>query len=231
MKKDIMKAFKLMRFGVMAKVNFLMMIIFIIAGTVMEMTRMGINVQAGDSSSVYGRFIGSVFILCSAMFPGQLLVSTSLTSLVQTSSYKKRIQTSMLAKLNVFCNFTAVTWIILLRLVHGLVYHENMAEQMDSLLLTGMFVFLFNLFGALMYKYFVASIFIIAFFSAALQVFDNWLSGGYAPAGFHLHPLLAAGFSYGMLIAGGFLSYWISKAIYKKDLSRMAFGAAAAKQI
>lgn len=229
MKKDIMKAFKLMRYGVMVKGNFLMMVIFFIAGTVLEM--MGFGVQIEDATSSYGRFIGSVFILCAAMFPGQLLVSTSLASLVQTSSYKKRIQTSMLAKLNVFCNFTAVTWIVFLRLVHGLVYHEDMAGQMDSLLLTGLFVLLFNLFGIIMYKYFVASIFIIVFFSMTFQMLDNWLSGGYAPAVFHLHPLLAVGFSYGMLIVGGLLSYWISKAVYKKELSRIAFGTAAAKQI
>ena len=137
----------------------------------------------------------------------------------------------MLAKLNMFCNFTAVTWIVFLRLVYGLVYHEDMAEQMDSLLLTGLFVLLFNLFSIIVYKYFVASILIIVFFSMAIQVFDNWLSGGYAPAVFHLHPLVVVGFSYGMLIVGGILSYWISKAVYKKELSRAAFGAAAARQI
>ena len=229
MKKDMMKAFKLIRYGVMAKGTFLIMVIFFTAGTVLEL--MGFSVQMEGAQSGSGRYIGSVFILCSAMFPGQLLISTSLAGLVQTSSYKKRIQTSMLAKLNMFCNFTAVTWIVFLRLVYGLVYHEDMAEQMDSLLLTGLFVLLFNLFSIIVYKYFVASILIIVFFSMAIQVFDNWLSGGYAPAVFHLHPLLAVGFSYGMLIVGGILSYWISKAVYKKELTRAAFGAAAARQI
>lgn len=222
MKKEMIKAFKLGRYGVSLKGNMVILVLFFVAGTFLGLLKPG-------KEAFFKYLMSNILILCASMFPSQLLVSTDLAFLVQTSPYKKKVQTGLLAKVTFVCNIVALTWLLFLRIVSGILY-QSLETELVSIFVTGILLFLFAVCNAFIYKYFLWTTVVIYVFSLVIGIMGRFVYPDIWRSLFvSIHPLWAVVFAYGCVFLGSLVLYGISKLIYKKELSRFAFGAAMEK--
>ncbi len=216
MKKEVIKAFKLARYGVSAKGNMICMVIFFITGTVF-----GFLPPEGD---IFLKSLWSdLLVICAAMFPSQLLISTDLAFLVQTSPYKKKLQTGLLVKVTFICNFVALIWLLLLKIVSGVLYH-SVNTRLSSLVVTGILLLFITALNSVIYKFFLLTFIGIYVFALASGLLVANGKGAFLISA--VSPVCTVVFSFCCIILGSLLEYGISKLIYKQELSRFAFGAA-----
>ena len=90
-------AFQMLRYAFGIKGNSVAAVILVIAGLVLEFISHGTN------------FLGSFFVVVLSMFPVQFLYSISLSNHVASSPYRKRLQTSMPALMNLTLNIGIFT--------------------------------------------------------------------------------------------------------------------------
>lgn len=219
MKKEVIKAFKLSCYGVSLKGNMVILVLFFVAGTFL-------GLLMPEKEAIFKYLMSDILILCASMFPSQLLVSTDLAFLVQTSPYKKKIQTGLLAKVTFVCNIAALTWLLLLRIASGIL-HQSLKTGLVSIFGTGILLFLFAVCNAFIYKYFLWTILGIYVFSIVIGTMARFVNIDIWRSLFvSIHPVWAVVFAYGCVFLGSLVLYGISKLIYKKELSRFAFGAA-----
>ena len=91
MKEQLSKGWKLRGYGLGVKTQRAFCIIFLIVGTLFKLSPLETEYMGID--------VGAVFLFCSAMFPAQLVMSLDMSQMVQASPYKKKLQTSIPAKM------------------------------------------------------------------------------------------------------------------------------------
>lgn len=226
MKKELSKELKLIPHGMSPKMNLVFMISFVILGIVFELLNYKMSVE--DVSVTMGFNLGGVFLFCAAMFPGQMLISLDIAALVQTSPYKRRLQTSMLTEITLMGNLIAMTLIIVLRGIACAVTNTSFEKGFASLCMTGVIGFFIMAFSSVMYKHFIASLLM-------LYVLMIAASGGYGYLSFcisrgimnfSIHPIWVVILCYVLILLGALLENIVAKLFYKHDISKLAFGAA-----
>lgn len=219
MMKDLKLAFHMIKFGYGIKTNLILCAVMLILGFTVELLSRGIN------------WIGGFFIIGSVMYGVQFLYCASLSDLVLSSPYRKRLQTTMPTMVNLVMNLLVFTVLIVSRMIWIFIYPEKRVEILWGLFFVALMSVLLSAYIGIAFKYFVASMLIICFISGVFGAANNilritteeteimrdlWL----------FQPAAAIVTVYLMILAGAGLQYVISLAIHKKPLSKRAQGAA-----
>lgn len=222
MKEQLSKGWKLSGYGLGVKTQRVFCIIFLIAGTLLKLFPLETEYMAID--------VGAVFLFCSAMFPAQLVMSLDMSQMVQASPYKKKLQTSIPAKMTTAGILIMFGWSMFLQVISCVISGKNFADQGVKLLMTGMWAFVILLFTGVCYKFFVVSMIIMYILVLGAGMLVGIAQQFFIPKGF-IHPLVAIVADIVLILAGGVIQYGFMKLFYKFPLSKAAFGAAIKREM
>lgn len=214
--KDIKLGLSVMKYGLNFKVSMLALLICVGMGVVLTfLLPVGI--------------IGCIYIAMGLLFIVQLIYSVSVSTMVQTSPHKKRMQTIVPSILGTLCmlvsNTFAVTsqWLEYQRAMNNtnpniIIIYEPGEYESGYIFSSFVLVFLL-LYTVIAMKYFEVAmgtmiIGCIAFLNLSRLVEINYII---IPEG------LAIGLSYAIVLLGGGIMCLISIVSYKKDYSKAAF--------
>ena len=213
---------KLVKYGLTFKMQMAFSVIFLVFGAVVEYFGRGMNM------------LGGFYIVLSAMFIIQLIISMDLSTMVQTSPYKKKLQTSIPILTCTPIMLFSYTVVVLIRLYY--IYldparsenPENQGAVKAGLMAIILLLFFVSAYMGVCFKYFLLSlmglmivVFPISFVFNIPRIFE-------AIDKIPTVAIVAAG--YVLIIAGQGISYLLTRLTYKKDLSKYAFGAAMKRQ-
>lgn len=221
--KDLVKYFKMMKYALQAKMIFILAIIFFVLGILFEFG------DFSDHSSSYS--LASLYLALTAMYFYQLVFSTTVSKLVQSSPMKKKLQTVGPTAVTLITSLFTFTVYVVIRLIritprfledNGTTY----ANTYSTILFMAVWYFLFSVYMSISYKSFIISMVIIAvsviailLFGSTTDVFinmtDKLLIGG-------SNPVLLIAVSLGIILIGSLVGYVISLLLYKKPISDMA---------
>ncbi len=221
-------AFRMLRYAFGIKGNSVAAIIMMAAGLFLEVVSHGTS------------FLGSFFLVVLSMFPVQFLYSISLSDHAASSPYRKRLQTSMPALMNLTLNIGIFTLIIIIRAVEIALFPEDAKLIIGSLLMLSIAELIITVYTGIVFKYYIlATIILVAFFTifgaiggwnmAAQDEMFGFYSVFAAMGYIFMGKTSFAGavvISYVLLFAGAGFQYLVSLAIYRKPLSKRAQGAA-----
>lgn len=231
MKNELRKAWELIKFGVCVNkvINILFLIIFVAIGIVGEI----FYLSTGISFS-YGFDISAFLLLAAVSFPAQFLITNDVAHVVQTSSYKKKIQTKMFAEVLLVTTLFAMTVFVLARAIATAIHPEFADKFWADVPWLGALTLLLLVFTEVIYKYFWAALialYVFLMFVGGIAGYQTAVSGTNA---FLQNRLPIAGnivIGYVLAIVGVGAAYLLSLAIYKKPFSKAAFGAAMSKYV
>lgn len=213
MKKDFLLAIKLMKYGLSVKLELSLGLICLIAGILIDIKSKG------------STYIGGFYISLSCLFLFQLIMSMDISTLVQSSAYKRKIQVVLPYLFAVPAILLAFTLIIILHIsfihsgVEGYSASENFMIQTNYILLLSIVLGIVMIYFGFCYKYFVASsVILVVVISAAMLIANTEVFRSICQS----LPLTIV-VSYLILIAGIALSCLFSALLYRKKLSRIAF--------
>lgn len=221
--KDLVKYFKMMKYALQAKMIFILAIIFFVLGILFEFGDF-----SGHSSSYS---LASLYLALTAMYFYQLVFSTTVSKLVQSSPMKKKLQTVGPTAVTLITSLFTFTVYVVIRLIritpqfledNGTTY----ANTYSTILFMAVWYFLFSAYMSISYKSYIISIVIVAVSVIAILVFgsttdifinitDKLLIGG-------SNPVLLIAVSLGIILIGSLVGYIISLLLYKKPISDMA---------
>lgn len=222
MKEQLSKGWKLSGYGLGVKTQRAFCIIFLIVGTLFKLFPLETEYMAID--------VGAVFLFCSAMFPAQLVMSLDMSQMVQASPYKKKLQTSIPAKMTTAGILIMFGWSMFLQVISCVITGKNFADQGVKLLMTGMWAFVILLFTGVCYKFFVISMIIMYILVIGAGMLVGIAQQFFIPKGF-IHPLVAIVADIVLILTGGVIQYGLMKLFYKFPLSKAAFGAAIKREM
>lgn len=217
---------KILRYAHGIKIN-------IIVGIVMLLLNIPV-VIAGVMSD--NQLLGGYMLMCVGMLPTQMIYSLSASNMVLTTTYRKKIQTSVPASLT--CGNMMLLYLMnvliygIVALIQGTVRDSAGTE----LLILAILMVLIMAYLGSAYKYFAVS---SLFLCLVLPVFMNMGLSGMSrmnrignPFGRGGLALALAAFSgLAMLAAGGLLQYLLSLLFYRAPLSKMAQAAPLRKEL
>lgn len=222
---------KLIKYGMSAKQSFGTMILFMVIGTAFElMAVLGVN----NSTNTFWIDFGALFLYSAAMYPAQILMTLDISGMVQASCYKKRIQTSAMSLASLCGNLGALAILLLIRALSACIMPERAYLIWDSLPAVGILGLSLSIMAALMYKFYILSIIVLAgifgTFSSLIG-YQNFMGMEAAPGILRGMPLPAAiAFCIVMILLGNGIQYLVARAIYKRPFSKGAFGNAIGKK-
>ena len=222
MKEQLSKGWKLRGYGLGVKTQRAFCIIFLIAGTLLKLFPLETEYMAID--------VGAVFLFCSAMFPAQMVMSLDMSQMVQASPYKKKLQTSIPAKMTTVGILIMFGWSMFLQVISCMISGKNFADQGVKLLMTGMWAFVILLFTGICYKFFVVSMIVMYIFIFGAGMLLEIGLHFFIPKGF-IHPLVAIVEDIALILIGGVIQYGLMRLFYKYPLSKAAFGAAIRREM
>lgn len=231
MKNDLRKAFELMKFGVCVNkgINIGAAVLFTAVGLVGECVYLGTGFTMN-----YGFDLFAFLLIAVLSFPAQFMVTTDVSHIVQTSSYKKKIQTKMYAEVSLIFSLIAMTLLIFTRVIAGAVHPDLAAKFWSDLPMIGILTMIVWLFTAVMYKYFWIAMILLYVIVMGISGRAGYLSvvSGTQDGLFAKVPVLGdIVIAYAFVLLGVGISYLISLALYKKPFSKAAFGAAMSKYV
>lgn len=221
MKNDLIKSLKLIRFCTSRRTNIVLLIIFLILGVMLEILGSTGLLLLNEAFPVGG---GAIFLLCTAIFPSQMIVSVDVSLLAQTSPYKKKLQTTLFSWILLVSMLCAMTLILVIRCVGTALRHAPMKEL--NFLPVGLFAAGIILYSGVAYKFFIGSV--VALYVAmiaggaaygymgAADIQIGWLDRIGA------NPAVCVVLSYVLIAAATGLEYLISQALYRFPLSKYA---------
>lgn len=176
-------------------------------------------------------WFGGFFMMILSMFGAQFLYCVSLSNVVLSSPYRKRLQTSMPVYMNLTVSLVVFTILIAMRLFWIYLYPQEKEQIIMSMLFIAGMSVLFSAFNGIAYKYFIISIIFIMVVSASMGFFwglRSVLETMNVPAAkdmWFISPGMMIFFSYICVFVGAGVQYLISLAIHKKPMSKRAQGA------
>ena len=221
--KDLVKYFKMMKYALQAKMIFILAIIFFVLGILFEF---------GDFSGHNSSYsLSCLYLALTAMYFYQLVFSTTVSKLVQSSPMKRKLQTVGPAAVTLITSLLTFTVYVVIRLIritpqfledNGTTY----ANAYSTILFMAVWYFLFSVYLSISYKSYIISIVIVAVSVIAVLVFgsttdifinitDKLLIG-------ESNPVLLIAVSLGVILVGSLVGYIISLLLYKKPISDMA---------
>lgn len=231
MKKDLSKAFRFIRFGMCVNkaINMGGMMVFLILGFAGEVYYISTGKYA-----LSGTMDLCAFILMAALaFPAQFLVTSDIAHAVQTSPYKKSIQTKMFAEVSIVMYLMLMTALVLLRII-GVAMNPELATTLYSdLSLIGIMAAVILIFTTVMYKFFwiaLVVLYIVVFGMSAGTTFLSFMEGCNILK-MQLPVAVNVIIAYAFVVLGGGIGYLLSVAFYKRPFSKAAFGALMSKYV
>lgn len=233
--RELKKGWRLAFYGISKTMNFIFMAAFALIGILLEIVI--VAAQAVGESVFVGMYsaldLGAVFLFCAAMFPGQLATSLDMSLLAQASPYKKKLQTDMTCALTLWGNMAAMAVIAVIRVIGAAAVPERAAVLLGQIPVAGAIGFVLILFCGSIYKFFVLSVIIIyvAMFAGGVSYGLLAAMGKFSEISVPAIPAAAAVLiAFAFIWAGSGLQWLITRAAYKRPLSKYAFGAAARKE-
>lgn len=231
MKRDLSKAFGLIRFGISMNkaMNIGCMVVFLIIGLVGE----AYCVFTGNNILI-SQIDFWVFLVGAAFsFPAQFLLTTDVALAVQTSAYKKKIQTTMFMEVSLIMSLISATIFVIIRAIGAVIHPENATRLWGELPMIGAIICLILLFVVGMYKYYWISLILLYLVIFGLSGTVTFLSlmEGYDVLVLRLPPALDVIICYALIFIGCGIAYLLSLAFYRKPFSKVAFGAAMSKYV
>lgn len=215
--KELKKAFAIARYGLRFKTQIVFGLIFLAIGLLVDIFSRG------------STYLGGFYIVLSGMFIYQLIISMDGSTLIQSSSYKRKIQTKypFLAVIPV----TAVFFTIIV-VIHSLMAFktypdisavDNYNRQGLYILTMGAMMMLTMIYFGICYKYFMVGMLLLFVMVMPLSTASSMLSNWAMEQGreiFKLYFCIPA--AYILFAIGAVLMYVLSVALYKKPLSKLA---------
>ncbi|MCR4791832.1 MAG: hypothetical protein K5871_03720 [Lachnospiraceae bacterium] len=211
MLEEFKNAYKLVQYGLKIKTQLGLAALFAVIGIVIEVLGQG-EVPTG-----------SFYIVLSGMFIYQLIISVDISTLVQSSPYKKKIQCSYPLIATAPWVFLTLTILTVIHAIYVSQSPEKYLVMCRMTMLLGSLLFILMVYFGLAYKYFIAStilMFISVFFP--IFIFQNETITGKYFTNFGVCVFLA----YLLTTIGTFLCWLICRLTYRKELSKLAFKAA-----
>ena len=178
---------------------------------------------------------GDYMLMCVALLPTQMIYSLSASNMVQTSTVRKKLQTSVPAMVT-YGNMVIVYLVmILIRLATVFGHPEQMGRIGGELVVIAGLMMLFMVYLGVAYKYFMISIVFVIITVLIISPYNNivendlfgWVFFSRGWQGIVLSAVLGLL----LLTAGGVLQYLVSLLIYRKPLSKMAQAAPLRKEM
>lgn len=221
-------AFQMLRYAFGIKGNSVAAVIMVIAGLALEFISHGTN------------FLGSFFVVVLSMFPVQFLYSISLSNHVASSPYRKRLQTSMPALMNLTLNIGIFTLMNIIKAVEIYLFPEDTELIIGSLIMLSVAELIITIYTGIVFKYYIIATVVMVAFYSFLGGTGGWIMAeNHQMYGFY-SVFTAMGYifmgktslagavviSYVLLFVGALLQYLVSLVFYRKPLSKRAQGAA-----
>lgn len=231
MKNDLRKAFELMKFGICVNkgINIGVLVLFVVIGLVGETFYL-----ATGFTMNYGFDLFAFLLIAVLSFPAQFMVTTDVSHIVQTSSYKKKIQTKMFAEVSLITSLAAMTFLVFIRTIASAVHPDLAAKLWNDIPIAGIMTMMVLILTAIMYKYFWIAMVVWYVFMMGIGGRAGYLSVVKGPQDglFAKVPVLGdIVIAYAFVLLGVGISYLISLALYKRPFSKAAFGAAMSKYV
>lgn len=215
---------KMLRYTYNLKMTIVSGILFLAAGIFLTVVEM--NSDSG--------LLGGWFFMCIGLLPTQLLYSLNASGIVQVSSAKKKMQTSVPTFMT-FVNMAALY--VLELIIQGILIWgcakrpEQVAYEMFTLVLMTALIMMYL---GVSYKYFVIST--IVFVPCTICLFSGLMTSGVrygwntlGVTGIPLILVVPAGLV--VLVMGGLGQYLLSLLFYRAPLSKMAQAAPLRKEL
>ena len=214
--KDIKFGFQIMKYGLNFKASMIGLAFCMGIGILFS-----ILLQVGA--------IGCLYASMGALFTVQLIHSVSVSTMVQTSPYKKKLQTIIPAVVGTLCmlimnTFAVITqWMGYQRAINNtnpnLIIIYEPGEYETGYIISSLILVYVLLYTAFAMKHFWVAMVILIGGCIAIQNLDRLGMIDYVmiPEG------LAIALSYVIVLFGGFIMYVISCLSYKKDYSKATF--------
>lgn len=206
--KQLKMGIRMLRYGFGIKTSLIFVSFFLIVGVVLSLFPLQLEWQS------------SFFILINGMWAVQLIYSVCVSNLVQTSPWKKAMQTSIPAIICFLVSAVLYLLTVLLRLPHlASAGPQEMPYITGTLIFDGFLVFFIMIYVGMAYKLFIFStvLFFGIFMSITLiyQIFIQRMAGGIS-----FGAAVVIGFL--EIVAGAFAEYGISLLVYKLPLAKGA---------
>ncbi len=213
--KQLQMGIKLLRYthGIVA--NTVLGALILLVGILMELGSSGSSGMAVASLSV-----GGYFILMTAMWPLQMLISLNVPGVVAASPWKKRIQTSVFSVSAVVyftLTYTLVMVLKLLKWKSGFVSEERFVIEMLQMVV---FVFILMIYMATSLKYFVVSTIVFCIVMPAFMVSYMIAYNMDILARLNLGPVAVILIGYATIFLSTLLGNGILHLLYKKPVSK-----------
>ena len=220
--KDLIKGLKLFRYGLQAKMIIILAIIFFVLGILFEFTDF-------SGSNLFS--LGALYLSLTGMYIYQLVFTTTVSKLAQSSPLKKKLQTSIPAMITLGSSLFVLTVYVVIRCLrmtpefledNGITW----VNAYSTILFMGIFIFIFLVYCAFSYKSFVFSLIVlIAIFALYIAVYDTQFSIANFCAKLLIddsNPILVIAVTYAIVLLGGLLCYLFSLLLYKKDINDLS---------
>ena len=218
-RNELKICFRLLKYTMNVKMSIVSITIFTVIGTLSEL----VTVFAGNRISFQTWLdYGALFLFTAAIYPAQLIYSMDMCGMVQSSAYKKKIQTLFPAILSLASNLTAVVFLLLIRGLGARLRPDIASQLWTGMFFNGILLLFMNMMTVLIYKFYVITIVLFAVACGALasawsvQPTMGWELTISAP--------FVILFCLAMVFVGNLIQYFLAKAIYKQPFSKRAFG-------
>ena len=220
--KDIIKGFKLFRYGLQAKMIIILAIIFFVLGILFEFTDF-------SGSNLFS--LSALYLSLTGMYIYQLVFTTTVSKLTQSSPLKKKLQTSIPMIVTLCTSLFVLTVYVIIRcfrMTPEFVEDNDITwvNAYSTILFMAIFIFTFLVYCSFSYKSFIFSLIVlISIFVLYVAVANTAFSIPNFCAKLLVDgnsPVLIIIVSYALVILGGVVGYFISLLFYKKDICEMA---------
>ena len=221
--KDLVKYIKMMRYALQFKMILVLAVLFFVFGIIFEV------VGFSDSGSSYS--LAALYLALTGMYFYQLVFSTTVSKMVQTSPMKKKLQVTgpiLITFITSFIVFAIYVAIRLIKVTPEFLEANNVPypRAYSTILFMAVWLFIFFIYMAFSYRSYILSIVFVALsvigilgFSARTEIFIRISE---KLIGADNSPLLLIIVSLAILIVGAIIGYIISLLLYRKPISDMA---------
>ena len=222
-RNELMTCFKLLKYTMNAKMSIATISIFFAVGTLFEL----VTVFAGNRITFQTWLdYGALFLFTAAIYPAQLTYSMDMSSMVQSSAYKKKIQTLFPAILSCMSNLTVMAFLLLIRRLGAQLQPDRVLQIWTGMFFNGILLLFMNMMTVLIYKFYVVTIVLFAIVCGALA--SAWSVRPFMGDIVGWEIVISAPFiilfCLTMVFVGNLIQYFLAKAIYKHPFSKRAFG-------
>jgi len=215
-----LKILKLIKYSLQFKFMCGFTIFFLVFGIVFELTDFKLEAWS----------LGGLYLALAGMYIFQMIFTVSFSQMVQTSYYKKKLQTSLpiLSSTILSLIFFTVFWIIRIarttpeRLEEN---HQTYAGSYTAILMSAVSISIFMIYMGFSYKKYILSIILLmvlfivfAFFMHTndflRNVTEHLISGS--------NPTLLLAVSYSIILVSAFIGYGVNCLLYKTSISEAA---------